>query len=125
MQKEWRFWLSANACTHDHEISIYEVVACSDGVAARPSGWWCELARLARTSAEPKFKILALRGYVRLVGEQESPAEKRLVSLKEAMVLAQEDSEKKLVLAALGKTDLFRTHEVPRTRAVLQTMQTI
>lgn len=26
------------------------------------------------------------------------------------------------VLAALGKTDLFRTHEVPRTRAVVQTM---
>ena len=26
------------------------------------------------------------------------------------------------VLAALGKTDLFRTHEVPRTRAVLRTM---
>src|SRR6266481_6191679 len=26
------------------------------------------------------------------------------------------------VLAALGKTDLFRTHEVPRVRAVLQTM---
>lgn len=27
------------------------------------------------------------------------------------------------VLAALGKTDLFRTHEVPRTKAVLDTMQ--
>jgi dihydropteroate synthase len=27
------------------------------------------------------------------------------------------------VLAALGKTDLFRTHEVPRTRAVLKTLQ--
>jgi dihydropteroate synthase len=26
------------------------------------------------------------------------------------------------VLAALGKTDLFRTHEVPRTRAVLKTL---
>jgi dihydropteroate synthase len=26
------------------------------------------------------------------------------------------------VLAALGKTDLFRTHEVPRLRAVLETM---
>ena len=26
------------------------------------------------------------------------------------------------VLAALGRTDLFRTHEVPRTRAVLQTL---
>jgi dihydropteroate synthase len=26
------------------------------------------------------------------------------------------------VLAALGKTDLFRTHEVPRTRSVLQTL---
>ncbi len=28
------------------------------------------------------------------------------------------------VLAALGKTDLFRTHEVPRTRAVLDTLRT-
>jgi dihydropteroate synthase len=28
------------------------------------------------------------------------------------------------VLAALGKTDLFRTHEVPRTRAVLETLGT-
>jgi dihydropteroate synthase len=27
------------------------------------------------------------------------------------------------VLAALGKTDLFRTHEVPRTKAVLETMK--
>ena len=26
------------------------------------------------------------------------------------------------VLATLGKTDLFRTHEVPRTRAVLDTL---
>jgi hypothetical protein len=26
------------------------------------------------------------------------------------------------VLAALGKTDLFRTHEVARTRAVVETM---
>jgi len=29
------------------------------------------------------------------------------------------------VLAALGKTDLFRTHEVPRTRAVIETMRAI
>ena len=29
------------------------------------------------------------------------------------------------VLAALGKTDLFRTHEVPRIRAVLETLQVI
>ncbi len=27
------------------------------------------------------------------------------------------------VLAALGKTDLFRTHEVPRIRAVLETLK--
>ena len=26
------------------------------------------------------------------------------------------------VLAALGKTDLFRTHEVPRIKAVLETL---
>jgi dihydropteroate synthase len=29
------------------------------------------------------------------------------------------------VLAALGKTDLFRTHEVPRIRAVLETMRVV
>ena len=29
------------------------------------------------------------------------------------------------VLAALGKTDLFRTHEVPRIRAVLETMKVV
>ena len=28
------------------------------------------------------------------------------------------------VLAALGKTSLFRTHEVPRTKAVLETLST-
>jgi dihydropteroate synthase len=28
------------------------------------------------------------------------------------------------VLAALGKTDIFRTHEVPRIRAVLETLKT-
>jgi dihydropteroate synthase len=27
------------------------------------------------------------------------------------------------VLAALGKTDLFRTHEVPRVKAVLETLR--
>ena len=29
------------------------------------------------------------------------------------------------VLAALGKTDLFRTHEVPRIKAVLETLRVI
>ncbi len=29
------------------------------------------------------------------------------------------------VLAALGRTDLFRTHEVPRTRAVLETLRAL
>jgi len=29
------------------------------------------------------------------------------------------------VLAALGKTDLFRTHEVPRIKAVLDTMRVL
>jgi dihydropteroate synthase len=29
------------------------------------------------------------------------------------------------VLAALGKTDIFRTHEVPRVKAVLDTLQAL
>ena len=32
------------------------------------------------------------------------------------------DEQAQRVLAALGKTDLFRTHEVPRIKAVLDTL---
>ena len=61
-----------------------------------------DVTQLAKTSSDPKLKILALRGYIRLVPQQEVPAEKKLAALKEAMDLAERNEEKKLALSALG-----------------------
>ena len=61
-----------------------------------------DVAQLAKTSTDAKVKVLALRGYIRLVGLQEAAADKKLATLKEAMGLAERKDEKRLVLAALG-----------------------
>ena len=60
------------------------------------------LAQLAKTSPSPIFKILALRGYVRLAGRQDAATGQKLATLKNAMEMAGRSEEKKLVLAALG-----------------------
>jgi HEAT repeat protein len=61
-----------------------------------------DLGELARNSADPKVKILAVGGYLRLIRLQDAPADKKLATLKEAMPLAERKDEKRLVLAALG-----------------------
>jgi len=62
-----------------------------------------DLADLAKSAANPTHKVLALRGYVRLIGIGDLPADRRLALCKEAMGMAQRDDEKKLVLAGLGE----------------------
>jgi hypothetical protein len=60
------------------------------------------VADLVKTAPTPTIKILALRGFVRLVPQQDVPNAKKLDSLKEAMALADRKEEKRLVLSALG-----------------------
>jgi HEAT repeat protein len=60
------------------------------------------VADLLKTAPTKTIKVLALRGFVRLVPQQEAPDAKKLDSLKEAMALAERDEEKRLVLSALG-----------------------
>jgi len=62
-----------------------------------------DLVNLARTASDPKFKILALRGWLRLVGQQDAPSEKKMASLKEAASLITRDDERQLLLSALGQ----------------------
>lgn len=62
-----------------------------------------DLANLAKTSDDPRIKILALRGYVRLIPRQNIPAENKLASLKEVMAGFSRADEKKLVLGAVGE----------------------
>jgi HEAT repeat protein len=60
------------------------------------------VADLLKTAPSKTLKILALRGFVRLVPQQDAPDAKKLDALKEAMALAERNEEKRLVLSALG-----------------------
>jgi HEAT repeat protein len=60
------------------------------------------LADLVKNPPSPPIKILALRGFVRLVPQEAASDEKKLDSLKDAMRAAERDEEKRLVLSALG-----------------------
>jgi len=62
-----------------------------------------ELARLAKTSQDRKYKVLALRGWIRLLGQSDLPAASKLAMCREALASADRDEEKKLVLGALGQ----------------------
>lgn len=60
------------------------------------------VADLLRTSPNKTIKVLALRGFVRLVPQQDIPDAKKVDALKEAMQAADRSEEKRLVLSALG-----------------------
>ena len=66
-------------------------------VAALP-----DLAQIARTSAASKFKILALRGQLRLIPLQTSGDAPKLAQIKELLPSIENAEEKRLVLSTLG-----------------------
>jgi HEAT repeat protein len=61
-----------------------------------------DLAQLARNAPSSSYKILALRGYIRLVGQADVAAAQKMIHLKDAMSLASRPEEQRLVLGALG-----------------------
>ncbi len=61
-----------------------------------------DLLALAKTSQSKTHKILALRGYIRLIAQGDSSPEERLAACNEALRLAERDEERKLVLGVLG-----------------------
>ncbi|MFW6108319.1 MAG: HEAT repeat domain-containing protein [bacterium] len=62
------------------------------------------VVQLAKTAEDRRTKILAVRGYIRLIGLQAGASGEKLAALKEAMALAPRDEEKKQALAVLGDT---------------------
>jgi HEAT repeat protein len=60
------------------------------------------LANLIKTAQNPTIKILASRGFVRLVPQQDAPDATKFDSLKYVMTRADRNEEKVLVLSALG-----------------------
>jgi HEAT repeat protein len=60
------------------------------------------LWKLASTTDNKAHRSIALRGYVRLVREQGKPSE-RLASLTQAMKIADQADDKKIILSAMGE----------------------
>jgi hypothetical protein len=62
-----------------------------------------DVMQIAKTATDKKFKILALRGQLRLIPLQDASIEQKFASLKEAMALIERDEERRLALAALSE----------------------
>jgi HEAT repeat protein len=94
----------------EDKIKDAAVRALSDWPTAEPAA---DLLKVAQTSDNQVHKTLALRGYVRLAGlKSNRPAEETMKMYKDAMSLAADVSEKKMVLSGLGGTDSFEAMEM-------------
>jgi len=62
-----------------------------------------DLAALGKTATEKKWKVLTLRGQLRLIPLQTASAGQKLAALKELVPLIERAEEKRLLLAALGE----------------------
>lgn len=77
--------------------------------ASRLLGEWMDvdaapvLLDLAKTAPDAKYKIRALRGYIRLVRQFNVPDEQRAQMCRAALEAAERDAEKKLVLEAMQR----------------------
>ena len=61
-----------------------------------------DLLSLAKTPPTPANRILALRGLLRLIPQQEAAPDEKLAMVKEALALVERPEEKRLALTALG-----------------------
>jgi HEAT repeat protein len=61
-----------------------------------------DLEQIARTAEDTRFRILALRGQLRLIPIQTVPDAKKVSQLKEILPLLERTEEQRLVLATLG-----------------------
>jgi len=61
-----------------------------------------DMLELAKNSANNTYKVLGLRGYIRVSGGKDVAGNKRLAMFKEAEMLIQRDDERKILLGALG-----------------------
>jgi HEAT repeat protein len=94
----------------EDKIKDAAVRALSDWPTAAPAA---DLLKVAQTSENQVHKTLALRGYVRLAGlKSNRSAEETMKMYKDAMALAADVSEKKMVLSGLGSTDSFEAMQM-------------
>ncbi|MGA2173241.1 MAG: HEAT repeat domain-containing protein [Sedimentisphaerales bacterium] len=89
----------------EDKVKDAAVRALSDWPTAAPAE---DLLKVAQTSDNQVHRILALRGYVRLAGlESKRPAEETIKMYKEAMTLAPNADEKRMVLSGVANARSF------------------
>jgi HEAT repeat protein len=89
----------------EDKVKDASVRALSDWPTAAPAA---DLLKIAQSSENQVQKTLALRGYVRLVGlESDKPAEEIIKMYQEAMTLAPNAAEKRMVLSGVGNAKSF------------------
>jgi hypothetical protein len=87
------------------QVRIAAIRALSDWPSDEPMN---DLLKIAQSSGNLKHRILALRGFVRLIGlDSGRPVDKTLKMYQEAMELAPNVSEKKMVLSGLSNVKSF------------------
>lgn len=91
--------LRANLKDKDSEIKAAAIRALSSWPGAEPLE---DLKQVMLSTKDPQRKVLAFRGYVRLIGIGDRPVAKTLQLYSEAMELAERVDEKRLVLAGLA-----------------------
>ncbi|MCX7046565.1 MAG: DUF1080 domain-containing protein [Candidatus Sumerlaeota bacterium] len=90
---------SADAAVKDAAI---RTLADWPEIAAAP-----ELIKIGATAADQAHKVLAVRGYIRLVTDSEEPAAKKVAMYKEALTQIKRPEEKRLILSALGEIKMI------------------
>ena len=84
------------------EVQTAATRALSDWPNAEPAA---DLLKVAQTSDKERHRVLALRGYVRLIGlDSDRSAEETIKMYRRAVELAVKKGEKKMVLSALANT---------------------
>jgi HEAT repeat protein len=98
--------------SHEPEVHIAAIRALSSWTSAEAGADLLELARVGGGSTD---QMLCLRGYLRLAGSAEVPADKRLAMCREASRLVGNVDEKNLLLAALGAIHSLPSLELIQT----------
>jgi len=72
-----------------------------------------DLLKIAESSDNQRYKALAFRGFVRMIGLESDRSQKETVKMyQKAMALASNASEKKMVLSGLARTESFAALEM-------------
>ena len=88
---------AANTDSQVQTAAIYALSQWPDHAAAD------ELLRIAATTASKRFRLMAVEGYVRLVGHGDLTGQRKLVLFRDLMAKPFDDADKKQVLTAAAE----------------------